>query len=72
MRPVKAAFDVDPTLYEKFRRTYSEHGDVSKFFRKVIHRVVQHIEAEGTSGLGKAVNDITTDIVEEDLDRGRI
>ncbi len=72
MRPVKVAFDVDPTLYEKFRRIYSGHGDVSRFFRKIIHRVVQHVDAEGQKHLGQAVSDITDDVVEEDIDRGRI
>jgi hypothetical protein len=72
MKPIKVAFECDPTLYEKFRRIYSGHGDVSRFLRKVIQRVVQRVEAEGQTGLGKAVADITTDIVNEDKDRGRI
>ena len=72
MKPIKVAFECDPTLYEKFRRIYSGHGDVSRFLRKVLTRVVKHVEAEGPIGLGKAVDDITTDIVKEDIDRGRI
>lgn len=72
MKPIKVAFECDPTLYEKFRRIYSGHGDVSRFLRKVIQRVVKHVEAEGQTGLGKATTDITEDIVNEDLDRGRI
>ena len=72
VKPIKVAFECDPTLYEKFRRIYSGHGDVSRFLRKVIHRVVKHVETEGQIGLGKAVADITTDTVNEDIDRGRI
>jgi hypothetical protein len=72
MKPIKVAFECDPTLYEKFRRIYSGHGDVSRFLRKVLQRVVKHVEAEGKIHLGQAVAEITTDIVDEDLDRGRI
>lgn len=72
MRPIKPAFQCDPDLYERFRRIYSGHGDVSRFFRKVLQRVVRHVEEKGTVGLGKAVEDIVDDIVDEDIDRGRI
>lgn len=72
MKPIKVAFECDPTLYEKFRRIYSGHGDVSRFLRKVIHRVVKHVEIEGKTHLGQTVMDITNDIVDEDKDRGMI
>ncbi len=72
MKPIKVAFECDPTLYEKFRRIYSGHGDVSRFLRKVIQRVVQHVLVEGQTGLGKAEAEIVTKIVNEDKDRGRI
>lgn len=72
MKPIKVAFECDPHLYEKFRRIYPHHGDVSRFFRRVVQRVVRKVEADGKAGLGKAVSDITSDILDEDIDEGRI
>ena len=72
VKPVKVAFQCDPDLYERFRRIYPDHGDVSKFFRRVVTRVVHRVEAEGTAGLGQKVADITNDVVDNDLDKGRI
>jgi len=72
VKPIKVAFECDPELYEKFRRIYPGHGQVARFFRKVTQRVVKHVEKHGLEGLGKSVDAITTELVDEDIDRGRI
>lgn len=72
MKPIKVAFECDPELYEQFRRIYPGHGQVARFFRTVTKRVVKHVEKHGLEGLGHAVDDIATGLVNEDIDRGRI
>lgn len=72
MKPIKVAFECDPDLYEKFRRIYPGHGQVARFYRTVTMRVVRHVEKHGLEGLGKEVDAITTGLVDEDTDRGRI
>lgn len=72
MNKIKVAFECDTDLYEQFRRIYPGHGQVAHFFRKVTRRVVNHVDKHGLDGLGQATSDIVTDIVDEDMDRGRI
>lgn len=71
-KPVKVAFDCQPDLYERFRRIYPGHGDVSRFFRKIVRRTVSRVEERGTDGLGRAVLDIADKLVDDDIDKGRI
>ena len=72
LKPIKVAFECDPDLYEKFRRIYPGHGQVARFYRTITKRVVKHVDEHGLDGLGQAVGDIATSLVDEDIDRGRI